>query len=384
MKKVSDVHAIKLIFFITACYVGLWVLRIPTIKDQIQTDYVGVGYIMLSFAVGSIIAMICANSLILRTSAKSILTFTLVAEGCLWLPVPFIEELWIFLIFSFIFGMSYGAFEIACNLYASNLEVREKKSMMSGFHAFWSLGVLFGSFITSFLLEWNYSFLFNILLFVIILLPISLYFVFCLDSQLESKAEVSSKKNIFFIWPLLIFLLVLISMANALTEGSVDAWGALYMRDYIQVDGFFIGLATLSFNTFMVIGRFTGDWIRDKIGVFLLMIILFILTIISLIILTSFNSIISAIIGFSLLGIGASSIVPIAYSLAGKIDGIDSGVGITIISIAVYGTFIGAPALLGIIANNYGINNIFIPMFIIFIILIIPISIYRKNFNLKN
>ena len=173
-------------------------------------------------------------------------------------------------------------------------------------------------------------------------------------------------------------------MANALTEGSVDAWGALYMRDYIQVDGFFIGLATLSFNIFMVIGRFTGDWVRDKIGVFLLMIILFTLTIISLIILTSFNSIIFAIIGFSLLGIGASSIVPIAYSLAGKIDGIDSGVGITIISIAVYGTFIGAPALLGIIANNYGINNIFIPMFIIFIILIIPISIYRKNFNLKN
>ena len=31
-------------------------------------------------------------------------------------------------------------------------------------------------------------------------------------------------------------------------------------------------------------------------------------------------------IGFSLLGIGASSIVPISYSLAGKIEGIDSGV----------------------------------------------------------
>ena len=42
MKKVSDIHAIKIIFFITACYVGLWVIRIPTIKDQLQTDYIGV------------------------------------------------------------------------------------------------------------------------------------------------------------------------------------------------------------------------------------------------------------------------------------------------------------------------------------------------------
>ena len=378
MKKVSDIHAIKIIFFITACYVGWWVIRIPTIKDQLQTDYIGVGYIMLSFAIGSIVAMIFANALILKTSTKTILTYTLIAEGCLWLPVPFIHELWIFMIFSFVFGMSYGAFEIACNVYASNLEVREKKSMMSGFHAFWSLGVLFGSLITSFFLELNYSFIFNIIIYVIILLPLSIYFVLCLESQVEEKTEDSSKKNIFFMWPLIIFLLALIAMANAITEGSVDAWGALYMRDYIKVDGFYIGLATLSFNIFMVLGRLSGDWVRDKIGVFLL--ILFLSTIISLIILANFNHIIASIIGFSLLGIGASSIVPIAYSLAGKIDGIDSGVGITIISIAVYGTFIGAPASLGFIANNYGINNIFIPMLIIFVILILPISFYRKKF----
>ena len=380
MKKISDIHAIKIIFFITACYVGLWVIRIPTIKDQLLTDYVGIGYIMLSFAIGSILAMIFANSLLLKTSTKAVLTFTLIAEGCLWLPVPFIEEIWLFIIFSFIFGMSYGAFEIACNVYASNLELREKKSMMSGFHAFWSLGVLIGSLITSLLLEWNYSFIFNILLYVTILLPISLYFVSCLEIQSNQKTETTSKKNIFFIWPIIIVLLALISMANALTEGSVDAWGALYMRDFINVNGFKIGIATLSFNIFMVIGRLSGDWIRDKIGVLIFIISLFLTTIVSLFILLNFDNVYSSIIGFSLLGIGASSIVPIAYSLAGKIKGIDSGVGITIISIAVYGTFVGAPASLGYIANNYGINFIFVPMIIVFFILLIPIGLFRKKF----
>ena len=381
MNKISDIHAIKIIFFITACYVGLWSIRIPTIKDQLLTDYVGVGYIMLTFAIGSIVAMIFSNSLILKVSTKKILTFTLIAEGCLWLPVPFISELWVFMIFSFIFGMSYGAFEIAYNVYASNVEVREKKSMMSGFHAYWSLGVLVGSVITSLILEWNYSFIFNILLYVIVLLPLSLYFVSFLEVQSTEKTDESNKKNIFFIWPVIIFLLAFISMANALTEGSVDAWGALYMRDFIQVDGFKIGLATLCFNIFMVLGRLSGDWIRDKIGVFMLILILFISTIISLIILTNYNNIYVSILGFSLLGIGASSIVPIAYSLAGKIKGVDSGVGITIISIAVYGTFIGAPASLGFIANNYGINNIFIPMLFVFVFLLIPISYFRKNFS---
>jgi len=223
-------------------------------------------------------------------------------------------------------------------------------------------------------------FIFNILLYVIILLPISLYFVSCLEIQPNQKNEITSKKNIFFIWPIIIVLLALISMANALTEGSVDAWGALYMRDFINVDGFKIGLATLSFNIFMVIGRLSGDWIRDKIGVLIFIISLFLTTIVSLFILLNFDNVYSSIIGFSLLGIGASSIVPIAYSLAGKIKGIDSGVGITIISIAVYGTFVGAPASLGYIANNYGINFIFVPMIIVFVILLIPISLFRKKF----
>ena len=294
--------------------------------------------------------------------------------------MPFIRELWIFMVFSFIFGMSYGAFEIACNVYASNVEVREKKSMMSGFHAFWSLGVLFGSLCTSLLLQWNYSFMFNILLFIFILLPLSLYFAFCLDKQVESKSDSSSKNNIFFIWPLIIFLIAIIAMANALTEGSVDAWSALYMRDFIKVDGFYIGVATLSFNIFMVIGRLYGDRVRDRIGSFLLILFLFVSSIISLLILVNFNNIYAAIIGFSLLGIGASAIVPIVFSIAGQIEGIDTGVGITIVSISVYTTFAGAPALLGIIANNYGINNIFVPMLIIFIILLFPIIIFRKKF----
>ena len=168
-------------------------------------------------------------------------------------------------------------------------------------------------------------------------------------------------------------------MVNALTEGSVDSWGALYMRDFIKVDGFLIGLATVSFNIFMVIGRLSGDWIRDKIGVYNLLTILFLTSIISLYILFTYDSVITAIFGFALLGIGSSAIIPIAYSLAGKVEGIDSGAAIAIVSIAVYGTFMGAPATLGIVANNYGVNSIFFPMLIIFLF-VLPIIFASKRY----
>ena len=380
MKIINDIMATRLLFFIMAFFVGLWTIRIPTIKDQINTDYFGVGLVMATFAIGSIIAMIFANNVIKMSSTRTVLLYTSILQAVLWLPTPFISSLQTFMVLSFIFGLCYGSFEISCNLYASNLEKREKKSMMSGFHAFWSLGVLAGSIVTSLFLEWNISFLNNVIVYVIILLPFNIFIVFKLHVDQTENTE--NKQNIFFIWPLLIFILALISMVNALTEGSVDAWGALYMRDFIQVDGFLIGLATVSFNICMVIGRLSGDWIRDRIGVYNFLTILFLTSIISLFILYTFDTILAALCGFALLGIGTSAIIPIAYSLAGKTEGIDSGAAIAIVSIAVYGTFMGAPATLGIVANNYGVNSIFFPILIIFLFML-PI-IFASKIHFKH
>ena len=376
MKKINDIIACKALFFIMAFSIGLWTIRIPTIRDQIQTDYLGIGYIMATFAIGSIIMMLCANYFISKSSSKKIIIYIVIAQWLLWLPVPFIKDLVTFMILAFMFGFCFGLFEICINLKASKIESREGKSMMSGFHAFWSLGVLIGSITTSLFLEWNISFLNNVIVYVIILLPLNIFIVLRLHRDRIENSK--NKTNIFFIWPLLIFLLALISMVNALTEGSVDAWGALYMRDFIKVDGFLIGLATVSFNIFMVIGRLSGDWIRDRIGVYNFLTILSLTSIISLFILYNFDNILAAVCGFALLGIGTSAIIPIAYSLAGKAKGIDSGAAIAIVSIAVYGTFMGAPATLGIVANNYGVNSIFFPILII-LLFILPIIFASKK-----
>ncbi len=380
MKKIDDIFACKVIFFIMAFSIGLWTIRIPTIRDQIQTDYLGIGYLMACFAVGSIMAMFFANYIIIKISSKKIIIFAGLASWLLWLPVPFIKNLEVFMFLAFFFGICFGLFEICINLQASKIEAREKKSMMSGFHAYWSLGVLTGSLITSLFLQFEVSILINTLLYIVIMLPLN--FLFSIRLKEDEKTHVNDKKNIFFFWPILIILLVIIAMANALTEGSVDSWGALYMNDYINVDGFKVGIATISFNTFMVVGRIYGDVLRDILGVYKLLIILMLLTIISLFILLIFNTLLSSIFGFAILGMGASSIVPIAYSLAGKIKGIDKGVGITIVSVAVYGTFLGAPASLGLLANSYGVNNIFLPILGIFILLLLPIRFFKKEFNL--
>ena len=378
-KKFNDIISCRALYFNLSFYIGLWTIRIPTIKDQLDTDYIGIGYIMATFAFGSILIMIFSNEIIKKFSSKISIGVSGIAQAILWPIAPLIFDLNIFLFYAFIFGLCYGLFEVAINLQASNIEKREKKSMMSGFHAFFSLGLLAGSFCTSLLLEINISFFSNVLIYVIILLPLHIYFVSFLNKDHISIKE--GKGNIFFFWPAIILVLVFITISDSFTEGGIDSWAALFMRDSINVEGFKIGIATICFNFFMVIGRLTGDRIRDKIGVYKFLICLLILTIIGLLIILIFNSVFSSIIGFSIVGFGISSIIPLAYSLASRIEGVDSAVGISIISISAYGVFMIAPAFMGYIAKYLGINFVFSPMILLFLFSLIIVIIYKKKLS---
>tara|TARA_B100000131_G_scaffold280539_1_gene286543 strand:- start:157 stop:558 length:402 start_codon:yes stop_codon:yes gene_type:complete len=133
----------------------------------------------------------------------------------------------------------------------------------------------------------------------------------------------------------------------------------------------------------MVIGRLIGDNIRKKIGTYNFLNALFLLSFIGISIIFTFNNFISSLIGFSILGLGMSCIVPLSYSIASSLKNIDNAVGISIISISAYGVFLVVPALMGLIANFFGVNSVFAPMLILFIICILLINIFQKEFYLR-
>ena len=164
LNRLNDTISCRALFFIISFYIGLWSIRIPTIKDQLQTDYVGIGYILSTFAIGSILIMIFANDILKKFPSRIAISFSGIMQAGLWIIVPFIDEINIFMFLSFIFGCCYGIFEVAINLQASNIEKRQEKSMMSGFHAFFSLGLLSGVLCTSIFLGLNVAFFNNIII----------------------------------------------------------------------------------------------------------------------------------------------------------------------------------------------------------------------------
>ena len=109
---------------------------------------------------------------------------------------------------SFIFGVCYGLFEVILNVQATSLEKKFNKPMMSGFHAFWSIGLLSGSLLTSLFLEFKISFFINSIVFVAILAPVIFFSSLTIKNN---KSDSLSFFSIFFNWPL--FLIVLFVLA---------------------------------------------------------------------------------------------------------------------------------------------------------------------------
>ena len=53
-----DLIACRMVFFLLAFYVGNWTIRIPDIKNQVNTDYAGIGLNGMAFALGAVLMMI--------------------------------------------------------------------------------------------------------------------------------------------------------------------------------------------------------------------------------------------------------------------------------------------------------------------------------------
>ena len=362
---INEIHACKALFFSISFFVGLWTVRIPDIKDQIGTDYQGMSYLFVIFSLGSIFTMIIAPKIIQNFPSKFIGLLTGFVISFLWVFIPFVSSFYQMAVLSFIFGSSYGIIEIVLNLQATSLEKKYEKPIMSGIHAFWSIGLLGGSFATSLFLEYEISFLINSLVFIVLIFPLFFFGSLTLKDTNSTPQKLSA---IFFKWPKIVLILVIFSTTCVFLEGGTDSWGALYMRDYLLAEGFSIGIAAIAFNGSMVFGRLTGDRLKSIFGIYNFLFISIILSLLgSLIIFISKFAFIS-ILGFVIAGFGVASIVPICYTLISRIKDLDQTVGVTIITLAVYGNFTIAPPILGYTANLLGIQYVYLPISILFIV----------------
>lgn len=344
-------------FLIAGSAMAAWAPLVPIAKARIGVDDGTLGLLLLCLGLGSIVAMPMVGILASRFGCRAVIvTSTLVLA--LVLPLlSYVDSVAGMAISLALFGASVGAVDVAINIQAVMVEKDSKRNMMSGFHGLFSVGGIVGAGGMSLLLgagvsPWIATLMFSALLLVLLalfghgLLPYG-------NQETGHTPLFTLPRGIVAFIGLLCFLVFL-------GEGAVLDWSALFLIGAHLVDPAQAGFGYTMFALAMTAGRLTGDWIVKTLGGMkvvvgggLIAALGFLLTVLA-------PNQPLAFVGFLLVGLGASNIVPVLFTAAGKQTQMPSSHAIAAITTIGYSGMLVGPAAIGFVAQHWNLSAAFV------------------------
>jgi fucose permease len=362
--------------------IGTWILYLPHIKMKFELNDSEVGIALFFTACGLLISIPFVpyvNNKIGTGRSTKIGILVLAVLFNLPLLAPNYYLLCISLLFTGVFSGFTGT---SMNALVSIVEKRDQQNFMSAAHGFFSLGGFIGAGIGSFLIlqfsNPSYHMLLMSSFIVLTTLLLSKNYVHVKEpTKDKSKESTNIFKNI---KPVLgLSIIAFIIMFN---EGAVEHWSNLFLFDIVQVSESQAGFGFVIFSLTMTLGRFLGDGISKKIGSIRAigygLVIAFIAYTLILV-----SDIYISVLGFGVLGLGISVIIPELFRLAGQSKQLSTSVAISVVSGIGFTGFLVGPVLLGLISNWSDLIMSYV-FLLIFIVIAFGLVIFRLSQKYQN
>lgn len=352
-------------FLLLGIMFGSWATFIPYIKDKFRLDDGDLGLMLLFFPIGATLFNPVSALIIKRFGMKKTTFWGMIAVSTVYiLPINLPTVIGVAAALC-LTGMSIAVLNVAMNTCTSVIEQNEGINTMSTSHGLFSLGLMSGSLIAS--LSYGRGFDPGLHMWILagfgLLLALwarkAIYSIYQpdfrnremdADKEKEQKAPGLGKE---------IFLMVILSVCSNFTEGTMADWTAVYMKDIVQTNAYFIGWGLAAYSMCMALGRLMGDGMVPLLGArnVLLMGAAMVLTGLGLSIV--FPTTIISILGFALVGYGVSFSSPILYGSAARIPGYGNGKGLAILnSFGMIGFLVG-PVIIGFLSRAYDLRIAF-------------------------
>jgi len=245
------------------------------------------------------------------------------------------------------FGGGIGMMDVVMNVQAVIVEKASGRAMMSGFHGLYSVGGIVGAGAMTGLLWLGLSPRDAALL--IAGIGVALLFG-CAKGLLPYGSEEESPA--FAVPRGRVLLIGSMCFVMFMAEGSVLDWSGVLLNAVRGLEKSKTGVGYVAFSITMTIGRLTGDAIVGALGP------LRVLVLGGLCAASGFGLAALApawpvtILGFALVGVGASNCVPVLFSAAGRQTAMPSNLAIAAISTMGYAGILTGPALIGFVARG--------------------------------
>lgn len=340
--------AVAIFFFIMGFCFASWASRIPVIQQKLGLNETQLGMVLFALPIGLFISLPVSGWLVSKKGSKKIACIAALSYACILVTLGFAEKTYQLALALFAFGFAGNMGNISVNTQAVGVEGLYKRNIMASFHGIWSLagfaGAAFGSLINSSGITPGNHFL-MVLTFVVIIFSFAAPFLLSQDKKTDENPP-------FFALPhKSLISLGLIAFCSMLCEGAMFDWSGIYFKKVVMTKPSLVSAGYTAFMCTMAISRFVADYFTRKFGFRRIIQVSGLIIMIGLLLAVLLPNLYAAIVGFLLVGIGVSSIVPLVYSAAGKSKILSPGIALASVSTISFFGFLIGPPLIGVLAG---------------------------------
>jgi MFS family permease len=357
--------AVSTCFLLQGLLIGVWASRIPTVKVRLGLDDAALGLAILASPLGTMLGLVPARILIDRFGSARVIRYGATAHS---LSILLLAAAWNFVTLTsalFVFGFAAVLADVATNTGAVHVERAYRRSLMTSFHAAYSIGGMFGAAFGGLCAGLGVGLM---LTFSAVAVPAAALALLTgrwlsvppqsarMDPTPEPGHRTNGTTKPTSPSNLRVWLLGLLVFGSLFGEGAAENWSAVYLHEEVGASAGLAAYGFAAYSAAMIIGRLIGDRLSDRFGPARLVRICGLLAAVGLGVALATRDLAGALLGFGVMGLGLSCIVPQVLATAGHLDLSRAASGIARVSGLGFLGLLVSPAVIGAIAGRFGLT----------------------------
>lgn len=344
-----------------------WAARIPQVRDRLELEPSSLGLVLLAIAVGSVLALPLSGPVVAKFGSRRVVRAmaVLLSSGLAIVAAGYELGLPFVVVGLFLVGFGNGAWDVAMNVQGALVEQHLGRSIMSRFHAGFSVGTVAGALIGAAMVALGVSVTVHLAVIAAatcFAIPVAVQGFIPDASELKPRDRDLStsfdsglsvdRRGQFAAWlePRTLLIGVFV-MAFAFAEGAGNDWISVAV---IDDHGLSPAIGTLAFAAFlaaMTLGRWFGPTLLDRYGRVAVVRFLALTGVVGTVLFVTAPLPAVVFLGVLLWGFGTSLGFPVGMS-AGADDPRYAAGRVSVIASIGYCAFLAGPPFIGFLGDR--------------------------------
>jgi MFS family permease len=315
--------AIAALFCFLGFQYGTWVSRVPYLKSHLGLSTVEVGLLLLAPGIGATVSFPLVARLMKQLGSRLLCITSALALLVILAALSVAADFWVAIVVLFLDGILIACLNVAMNAQGADLETKFERNTMARLHAVFSGGTFGAALLASAVTSVNgklpiHFLIAGVLLLIMLgvswngLLPASP------PAAVEEEAPAETTKRRWALPSMIVLGLGIAMIFSELTEGAMNDWSALYLRDVTHAATSVTPLGIATVSAMMVLARLFADRWRATWGDKRVVLAGTVLAAIGLGGALLAGGWLPALIGFACVGLGMAAVAPCIYVAAAK------------------------------------------------------------------